>query len=185
MVGWKRLRDVVGRRCHSDDIHHQRLPLPIVAQLDSLPPPLLIFDDAIQLDQHHHTSYPHHHHRYHHLPTSSNPYINPSLDSLISPTYHPHLPNPTMPAISFLPFLQTVPFGTRLLTFSLIFLTISSFLIRGIASRHPDQDGQIPWQDLPWLVMVPGKSFKYPWTLLISGWIEINPIEVRETVVMS
>lgn len=86
-----------------------------------------------------------------------------------------------MPAISFLPFLQTVPFGTRLLTFSLIVLTLSAYLIRGLASRHSDVDGQLPWQDLPWLVMVPGKSFKYPWTLLSSGWIEINPIEVGLT----
>jgi len=88
-----------------------------------------------------------------------------------------------MPAISFLPFLQTVPFGTRVLTLALVVCSLGAFIIRSLAERHPTATGPIPYSAFPWLVLVPGSSLIYPWTFLISGWIEINPIEFIVSVV--
>lgn len=32
---------------------------------------------------------------------------------------------------------------------------------------------------MPWLVLIPGKSYRYPWTLLTAGWVELSIFEVR------
>jgi len=33
---------------------------------------------------------------------------------------------------------------------------------------------------MPWLVMVPGESWKYPWVLLTAGWVELSVFEVSQ-----
>jgi len=81
-----------------------------------------------------------------------------------------------MPAISFLPFLQTVPVGTRILTAVLLFGSLAAFLL-----DYTVQDGtggRVYGIDLPWLVLVPGVSWKYPWTLITAGFVELNVVQV-------
>jgi hypothetical protein len=82
-----------------------------------------------------------------------------------------------MPAISFLPFLQTVPLATRILTGTLIVASLGGFLLQGLADRSMTIPG-LPGSKLPWLVMSPGESIWYPWVLLTSGWVELNIVEV-------
>ena len=77
-----------------------------------------------------------------------------------------------MPAISFLPFLQTVPWGTRCLV---VLLVVATALNAGLAQFFPAQPNQ---HGLPWLVMMPMESWKFPWTLLLSGFVELHVIEV-------
>lgn len=84
----------------------------------------------------------------------------------------------TMPAISFLPFLQTVPFATRILTLTLLLFTISA-LFHSLLAGQNSPAPPLPGQDMPWLVMIPGQSYRYPWTLLTAGWVELSVFEVR------
>jgi hypothetical protein len=82
-----------------------------------------------------------------------------------------------MPAISFLPFLQTVPMGTRLLTLNLVLFTMSGLLLATLAQQNRSTPSY-PGIDMPWLLLVPGQSWKYPWTLLTAGWVELSLFEV-------
>lgn len=83
-----------------------------------------------------------------------------------------------MPSVSFLPFLQTVPWGTRALTILVIVGSLSYYSVAYYVAK-----GQAPQpgisEILPWLVLSPGVSWKYPWTLLTAGFVEITWIEVR------
>lgn len=81
-----------------------------------------------------------------------------------------------MPAVSFLPFLQQVPFATRIITATLVLLSLAALLLSTFVRQNTD--GGIPSVNLPWLVMVPGKSYWYPWTLLTAGWVELSLIGV-------
>lgn len=81
-----------------------------------------------------------------------------------------------MPAVSFLPFLQQVPFATRITTATLVLLSLAALLLSTLARQNTD--GGIPSVNLPWLVLVPGKSYWYPWTLLTAGWVELSFIGV-------
>lgn len=83
-----------------------------------------------------------------------------------------------MPSVSFLPFLQTVPWGTRALTAlvivsSLSYYAAAHYVARGAATPPSPSD------ILPWVVLTPAVSWKYPWTLLTAGFVEITWIEVR------
>lgn len=82
-----------------------------------------------------------------------------------------------MPSVSFLPFLQTVPWGTR----SLTVLAIASSLSYYVAARYVAKEAVAPPRlsdILPWVVLTPGVSWRYPWTLLTAGFVEITWIEV-------
>ncbi|WVR06162.1 hypothetical protein IAU60_003192 [Kwoniella sp. DSM 27419] len=80
-----------------------------------------------------------------------------------------------MPAISFLPFLQTVPLGTRLVTLTILMFSSVALGLNILASQNtpPEYKGARGVQ-LPWLVMVPGTSIWYPWTLLTAGFVELT-----------
>lgn len=83
-----------------------------------------------------------------------------------------------MPSVSFLPFLQTVPWGTRCLTVVVIISSLSYYAV----ARYVARDAAVPpnlSDVLPWVVLTPGVSWKYPWTLLTAGFVEITWIEVR------
>lgn len=104
--------------------------------------------------------------------------------SLYSPSnlYSPLISSPfqlvlTMPPISFLPFLQTVPWGTRILTALLLFSSLAQFLLASIIRQRA---AVLPayGHELPWLVLVPKTSWVFPWTLLTAGFVELNLIEV-------
>jgi hypothetical protein len=81
-----------------------------------------------------------------------------------------------MPSVNFLPFLQGIPFATRIITLSLISASLVAISLSYIAGQNID--GGIPSVNLPWLVMVPGSSYWYPWTLLTAGWVELSVIGV-------
>jgi hypothetical protein len=82
-----------------------------------------------------------------------------------------------MPAISFLPFLQGVPASTRVLTALLVLFTAAAFGLETLARENTPSKGPTGLE-LPWLVMVPGKSLIYPWTVLTAGLVELNIFEV-------
>ncbi|KAK1925279.1 eukaryotic integral membrane protein-domain-containing protein [Papiliotrema laurentii] len=82
-----------------------------------------------------------------------------------------------MPAISFLPFLQTVPLATRLLTLTLVLTTIAAFVLDAYV-RQDSSDESVLGLNIPWLVLVPGVSWKYPWVLLTSGFVELSIVEL-------
>jgi membrane associated rhomboid family serine protease len=82
-----------------------------------------------------------------------------------------------MPAISFLPFLQTVPVGTRLVTLTLVLSTLAGLFLASLAQQNRSEPG-FTGIDMPWLVLVPGKSWMYPWTLFTAGWVELSLFEV-------
>ncbi|GFZ45419.1 hypothetical protein JCM24511_03145 [Saitozyma sp. JCM 24511] len=82
-----------------------------------------------------------------------------------------------MPAISFLPFLQTVPIGTRLVTLTLVLSTLAGLFLASLAQQNRSEPG-FTGIDMPWLVLVPGKSWMYPWTLFTAGWVELSLFEL-------
>lgn len=82
-----------------------------------------------------------------------------------------------MPAISFLPFLQTVPWGTRILTALLVVSSLLQYSLAAVVRRNSAVDPSYG-HELPWLVLIPKTSWKFPWTLLTSGFVELNIIEV-------
>ncbi|PWN49593.1 DUF1751-domain-containing protein [Violaceomyces palustris] len=77
-------------------------------------------------------------------------------------------------------FVQTIPLGTRILTALLLSFSISLLLLRltttidGIHLKFSRQDSAL---EFPWLVIVPGSSWKYPWTLLTAAFCETSFIE--------
>ncbi|WWC70533.1 uncharacterized protein I206_104484 [Kwoniella pini CBS 10737] len=78
-----------------------------------------------------------------------------------------------MPAISFLPFLSSIPLGTRLITLTIILLSVIAQGLSYLALDNSAEPGS--WGSrLPWLVMSPGESFWYPWTLLTAGLVELS-----------
>jgi hypothetical protein len=87
-----------------------------------------------------------------------------------------------MPSVNFLPFLQGIPFATRIITLSLITASLVAISLSYIAGQNID--GGIPSVNLPWLVMVPGSSYWYPWTLLTAGWVELSVIGVGYSFLM-
>ncbi|TXT13448.1 hypothetical protein VHUM_00815 [Vanrija humicola] len=87
-----------------------------------------------------------------------------------------------MPTISFLPFLQTVPWGTRTLATLLIVFSISHYALSAVVRSRSDVL-PTPGHELPWLVFLPETSWKYPWTLLTAGFVELNPIEFLVSLV--
>jgi hypothetical protein len=82
----------------------------------------------------------------------------------------------TMPSVSFLPFLQQIPFATRITTGALVGSSLVALTLSTLAAHNTN--GGIPSVNLPWLVMVPGESYWYPWTLLTAGWVELSFIGV-------
>jgi len=85
-----------------------------------------------------------------------------------------------MPAVSFLPFLQTVPVGTRILTGLTILLTLVAFALDTLVRENSPNPGTFG-QEVPWLVLVPGWSWKYPWVFLSAGFVELSIVEVSRT----
>lgn len=85
-----------------------------------------------------------------------------------------------MAAISFLPFLQTVPWGTRALTALLLAASILQFALASVVRK---QSAILPafGHELPWLVLLPERSWKFPWTLLSAGFVELHIVEVSLT----
>jgi hypothetical protein len=81
-----------------------------------------------------------------------------------------------MPSVNFLPFLQQIPFATRIITVSLVVFSLAALLLSMFAAQNTN--GGIPSVNLPWLVMVPGTSYWYPWVLLTAGWVELSVIGV-------
>lgn len=85
-----------------------------------------------------------------------------------------------MPAISFLPFLQNVPYSSRLLVALLVLLSIAAFGLTNLARENSPANPGPLGIELPWLVLVPGKSLYYPWVLLTAGLVELNIVEVSQ-----
>lgn len=90
----------------------------------------------------------------------------------------------TMPSISFLPFLSAVPVSTRFLLGTLITCSLLSVVFHGLVSQQNNDDYLPLGEAEPWWVLSPGRSWKYPWTLLTSGWVEANPVEVSSCELM-
>jgi membrane associated rhomboid family serine protease len=82
-----------------------------------------------------------------------------------------------MPPISFLPFLQTVPWGTRVLTSLILLASITQFFLASVVRQN---SSVLPTygHELPWLVLIPKTSWKFPWTLLTAGFVELNVFEL-------
>jgi hypothetical protein len=108
------------------------------------------------------------------LPPLTSP--DASALSLVFRIHLLHYTSYTMPSVNFLPFLQGIPFATRIITLSLISASLVAISLSYIAGQNID--GGIPSVNLPWLVMVPGSSYWYPWTLLTAGWVELSVIGV-------
>lgn len=85
-----------------------------------------------------------------------------------------------MPAISFLPFLQNVPASTRLLTALLILFSLAGFGLTTLARENTPNPGAVG-SELPWLVLVPGESWRFPWVVLTGGLVELGVVEVGYT----
>lgn len=88
-------------------------------------------------------------------------------------------------ALPAIPFFSELPPATRGLTGAIVAFSVFLFLLRITTSGvHP-----IAWHkddsavDFPWLVLVPGASFWYPWTLLTSSFCETSWLELILTLV--
>lgn len=82
-----------------------------------------------------------------------------------------------MPTINFLPFLKEVPSSTRLLTALVVVFSVAAFALESLAKENTPVKTPTGLE-LPWLVLAPGKSWYYPWTLLSAGFVELTIIEV-------
>lgn len=82
-----------------------------------------------------------------------------------------------MPAISFLPFLQNIPLGTKVITAVLLLASSAGIYVSTLAAQNSPHPGLIGSQ-LPYLLLVPGESWKFPWVLLTAGFIELSLLEV-------
>ncbi|CBQ68846.1 conserved hypothetical protein [Sporisorium reilianum SRZ2] len=85
-----------------------------------------------------------------------------------------------MAVFSLSTLLQNVPPGTRLLTGALLAFTTLLFLLR---LRTGLGFGTISAVQFPWLVIVPGASFWYPWTLITSSFCESSVLEFLVSIV--
>nr|ODN86878.1 hypothetical protein L203_03651 [Cryptococcus depauperatus CBS 7841] len=65
--------------------------------------------------------------------------------------------------LTLLPFLQSVPLATRVLTALLILTTLTAQCLAFFFQSSS-----------PWLVLQPSISWKYPWTLLTAGFVELS-----------
>lgn len=87
--------------------------------------------------------------------------------------------------LEMLPVVRELPPATRALTLGIAAFSALLFLLRITLSEvHP-----ISWHKddsavgFPWLVLVPGASFWYPWTLLTASFCETSWIELLVTLV--
>ncbi|OXM79125.1 hypothetical protein C364_02616 [Cryptococcus neoformans Bt63] len=71
-----------------------------------------------------------------------------------------------MPSITLLPFLHAVPPATRALTAALLLPTAAALALTRLAA--------VPPASLPWLLLVPAHSWKYPWVLLTAAFVELG-----------
>ena len=85
-----------------------------------------------------------------------------------------------MAVFSLSTLLQNVPPGTRILSAALLALSTLLFLLRlrtglGFSTLSAVQ--------FPWLVIVPGASFWYPWTLITASFCESSILEFLVSIV--
>ncbi|AAW43349.1 hypothetical protein CNBD0330 [Cryptococcus deneoformans B-3501A] len=79
-----------------------------------------------------------------------------------------------MPSITLLPFLHAVPPATRALTAALLLPTAAALLLTHLGT---------PPAALPWLLLVPAHSWKYPWVLLTAAFVELGLINALVSAV--
>ncbi|OXG18543.1 hypothetical protein C366_02648 [Cryptococcus neoformans Tu401-1] len=79
---------------------------------------------------------------------------------------HLKLVSTSMPSITLLPFLHAVPPATRALTAALLLPTAAALALTRLAA--------VPPASLPWLLLVPAHSWKYPWVLLTAAFVELG-----------
>lgn len=96
-------------------------------------------------------------------------------------------PTTTMAVINFASTIASLPLATRTLTGLVLAFSLFLFLLRVFRTDEPlhfitftRNDSAIAF---PWLVIVPGVSFWYPWTLITSAFCETSFIEFIITVV--
>ena len=85
-----------------------------------------------------------------------------------------------MAVFSLSTLLQNVPPGTRVLTAALLAFTTLLFFLR---LRSGLGFGTVSAVQFPWLVIVPGASFWYPWTLITASFCESSILEFLVSVV--
>ena len=83
-----------------------------------------------------------------------------------------------MPSVNFLPFLQTIPATTKAVVGTILVASLGAFFLAGHSPAYATTSPNSAGQAIPWLVLVPGVSWMYPWTLLTAGLIELTFIEV-------
>lgn len=87
-----------------------------------------------------------------------------------------------MSSLSFPAAITNLPSGTKYLTILLITLTSLLFLLK--LRLKPEELNSIFNSStdstlyFPWLVLIPGNIVWYPWTLIISSFVENNFVEV-------
>ncbi|OXC62028.1 hypothetical protein C358_02563 [Cryptococcus neoformans MW-RSA852] len=80
-----------------------------------------------------------------------------------------------MPSITLLPFLHAVPPATRALTAALLLPTAAALALTRLAA--------VPPASLPWLLLVPAHSWKYPWVLLTAAFVELGVLNALVSAV--
>ncbi len=85
-----------------------------------------------------------------------------------------------MAVFSLSTLLQNVPPGSRALTAALLAFSLLLFFLR---LRTGLGFGTASAVQFPWLVIVPGASFWYPWTLLTSSFCESSILEFLVSIV--
>ncbi|PWZ02454.1 DUF1751-domain-containing protein [Testicularia cyperi] len=85
-----------------------------------------------------------------------------------------------MAVFSISTLVQNVPLGTRILTGSLLSFSILLFVLRFQTSTGFSMSSATGY---PWLVIVPGASFWYPWTLLTAAFCETSIFEFLVSVI--
>ncbi|KAL7424326.1 hypothetical protein Q5752_000008 [Cryptotrichosporon argae] len=79
--------------------------------------------------------------------------------------------------LNILPALQAVPASTRILSLLLVAFSAAHFALAYLVAQNspaPPRGGA----EVPWLTMRAAESWKYPWTLLTAGFVELNVVEV-------
>ncbi|SNX86125.1 uncharacterized protein MEPE_04834 [Melanopsichium pennsylvanicum] len=85
-----------------------------------------------------------------------------------------------MAVLSLSTLLQKVPPGTRFLTGALLSFTTLLFFLRLHTGLGFNAASAVQFQ---WLVIVPGASFWYPWTLITSSFCESSILEFLVSIV--